>query len=232
MKVKWPTIGIKSIRWSTDVITFVLICHSMYVFLGPWRKLRSHFRSYWGQMTSKWSEMLTGELLDSLSFLCYVTQYWLWNTNFCDHGGNLRSHGCQMTFNWYLIHQDGPYLSFDMSHDICGEFLLVHWRSYGGQMTAKLSEMLTSELLKSLSFIWYVTWYWLWNIFVMEVVWGGHIFGQMTFKGYLVYICKWTTEAITFCLIYHLIYGRENGMNNEWKCLIIIIMQFVCSPYL
>ena len=105
--------------------------------------------------------MMTGELLDSLSFICYVTQYWLWNTNFCDHGGNLRSHGCQMTFNWYLIHQDGPYLSFDMSHDICGEFLLVHWRSYGGQMTAKLSEMLTSELLKSLSFIWYVTWYWL-----------------------------------------------------------------------
>ena len=87
-------------RYTTVVITFLLICHY-------WSSFKVTFWSQWVHLTSNWSKIMTGQLLESLSFIWYVTRHWLWIIHFCGHGGHLRSHFLswkgKMISNGYLI---------------------------------------------------------------------------------------------------------------------------------
>ena len=113
-EVRWPPIWLKhwkvgywshylSFDMSNDMGYAKVIVVVMEVI---WGHLRSCFRSWLGQMTSKWSKTLKCRILKSLPFIWYVTWHGIRKSHFCGHGGHLRSRfrswWGQRTSNWSI----------------------------------------------------------------------------------------------------------------------------------
>ena len=142
-------------------------------FWGHGGHLRSHFCSWWGQVTSNWSKTLKGGIMKSLPFIWYVTCHWIRKSHCWGHGGHLRS--CfwswwdQMTSNWSKtlkgrILKSLPFIWYVTWQEIhkshcCGHggHLRSHFWSWWGQMTSNRFKTLKGQILKSLPFVWYVT---------------------------------------------------------------------------
>ena len=94
---------------------------------GHGGNLRSHFRSWWDQMTSNWSKTLV--ILQSLPFIWYVIWHGIQKSHCCGHGGHTFGLG---EVKWppiglknLKVEYWSPYLSFDMSHNMGYEKVIV-----------------------------------------------------------------------------------------------------------
>ena len=144
-------------------------------------------------MTSNWSKMFTGQLLESISSfgmsipIGYETLIFVvMEVNWVRIFGQGEVKWPLIDLKCWQVNYWSPYLSFDMSLDICIGYensILWSWRSYRSQMTSNWSKMLAGQLLESLSFIWYVAriGYEAFIFVVMEVILG-HIFGHREVK--------------------------------------------------
>ena len=123
------------------------------------RSLEVNWGHIFGHRENKWHpsyEMLTGELLESLSFIWYVILYWIWNINLCGHWGHLRSHF--QSYHKVIWNVDRWTTGVIIFHLICLSILamkhsfLWSWRSSAvteGQMTPNGYLIYTDELMRS-----------------------------------------------------------------------------------
>ena len=120
-EVKWPPIGLE--HWKVEYwshYTFHLICHltcdKKSHFCGHRGHLRSHFRSWWGQMTfnyskvmkgqmtSNWSKKFKVQILESLPFIWIVTWHAITKSLCCCcHGRYVNSPGFIFFLYFFLM---------------------------------------------------------------------------------------------------------------------------------
>ena len=149
--------------------------------------------------------MLTCQILESLSFIWYVTRHWLCNIHFCGHveviWGRIFSHS---EVNWppmyikcWQVNYWSPYFLFDMSLDIGYKTIIlvvmeVIWGRIFGHSEAKWPPIDIK--------CWQVNYWSPYLSFDIDNNFGGHgghmsshlrsLGGQMTTYGYLIYTDK------------------------------------------
>ena len=121
------------------------------------------------------------------------------------------------------------YLSFDMSHDmgyakvivVVMEVIWGHifW-SWWGQMTSNWSKTLKGRILKSLPFIWYVTWHGICKSHCcVHEGHKGHIFSQgvVRWPPIGLKLDQSNTEVITFHLLFCLPRNKKKLLLWSWR---------------
>ena len=126
LDVKWPTNGLKHSQVNIwyNYFSFDFSLDKVQEFFSL-KVLKVIWRPFGSQMTSKWSKTSLGQLLASLPFIWYATQYGSRIFQFGGCGGHLEvkwpPNGLKHPQVNYWYH----YLSFDMSLDIVQEIFIL-----------------------------------------------------------------------------------------------------------